>query len=157
MQICRLYDNKNRTGQKADPVLVVSGAFKPLYTFLQGADTRLHTIKHPSQILRRSVQRIKKLPETAGFRELLVGVTGFEPAASTSQTSRATNCATPRYFLFSEQESCPAEPSPSCCGRMPPDVQFIISHPGFIVNQIVPENPLEKPVLSPFPLTSSPR
>ena len=26
----------------------------------------------------------------------LVGVTGFEPAASTSQTSRATNCATPR-------------------------------------------------------------
>ena len=27
---------------------------------------------------------------------ILVGVTGFEPAASTSQTSRATNCATPR-------------------------------------------------------------
>ena len=26
----------------------------------------------------------------------LVGVTGFEPAASTSQTSRATSCATPR-------------------------------------------------------------
>ena len=26
----------------------------------------------------------------------LVGVTGFEPAASTSQMSRATNCATPR-------------------------------------------------------------
>ncbi len=26
----------------------------------------------------------------------MVGVTGFEPAASTSQTSRATNCATPR-------------------------------------------------------------
>ena len=29
----------------------------------------------------------------------LVGVTGLEPAASKSQTSRATNCATPR-FLF---------------------------------------------------------
>ena len=28
--------------------------------------------------------------------QILVGVTGFEPAASTSQTSRATNCATPR-------------------------------------------------------------
>ena len=30
----------------------------------------------------------------------LVGVTGFEPAASTSQTSRATNCATPRCVIF---------------------------------------------------------
>ena len=30
------------------------------------------------------------------FRAKMVGVTGFEPAASTSQTSRATNCATPR-------------------------------------------------------------
>ncbi len=29
----------------------------------------------------------------------MVGVTGFEPAASTSQMSRAPNCATPR-FLF---------------------------------------------------------
>lgn len=29
-------------------------------------------------------------------RFLVVGVTGFEPAASTSQMSRATNCATPR-------------------------------------------------------------
>ncbi len=29
----------------------------------------------------------------------MVGVTGFEPAASTSQTSRATNCATPRYVF----------------------------------------------------------
>ena len=29
----------------------------------------------------------------------MVGVTGFEPAASTSQTSRATNCATPRYAI----------------------------------------------------------
>ena len=32
--------------------------------------------------------------KSAGF---LVGVTGFEPAASTSQMSRATNCATPRF------------------------------------------------------------
>lgn len=30
----------------------------------------------------------------------LVEVTGFEPAASWSQTTRATNCATPRYGFF---------------------------------------------------------
>ena len=30
----------------------------------------------------------------------MVGVTGFEPAASTSQTSRATNCATPRSVIL---------------------------------------------------------
>ena len=30
----------------------------------------------------------------------LVGVTGFEPAASCSQSRRATNCATPRFFYF---------------------------------------------------------
>ena len=29
----------------------------------------------------------------------LVGVTGFEPAASCSQSKRATNCATPRYLF----------------------------------------------------------
>lgn len=29
----------------------------------------------------------------------MVGVTGIEPAASTSQMSRATNCATPRFIL----------------------------------------------------------
>ena len=28
---------------------------------------------------------------------LVVGVTGFEPAASCSQSRRATNCATPGY------------------------------------------------------------
>ena len=33
------------------------------------------------------------------FRSYVVGVTGFEPAASTSQMSRATNCATPRLRL----------------------------------------------------------
>ena len=29
----------------------------------------------------------------------MVGVTGLEPAASKSQTSRATNCATPRFYI----------------------------------------------------------
>lgn len=32
------------------------------------------------------------------FRTFLVEVTGLEPAASWSQTRRATNCATPRYM-----------------------------------------------------------
>ena len=31
-------------------------------------------------------------------RDFLVGVTGFEPAASSSQNWRATNCATPRFY-----------------------------------------------------------
>ena len=40
--------------------------------------------------------------EKADFRQLfLVGVTGLEPAASCSQSTRATNCATPRkIFIF---------------------------------------------------------
>ena len=38
--------------------------------------------------------------ETSKFGQNLVGVTGFEPAASTSQMSRATNCATPRNIKF---------------------------------------------------------
>ena len=32
--------------------------------------------------------------------KILVGVTGFEPAASCSQSRRATNCATPRFFIL---------------------------------------------------------
>ena len=46
----------------------------------------------------------EKLNESGGktskFGQNLVGVTGFEPAASTSQMSRATNCATPRFIQF---------------------------------------------------------
>ena len=41
----------------------------------------------------------EKSSEANGLRGNLVGVTGFEPAASTSQMSRATNCATPRYVF----------------------------------------------------------
>ncbi len=32
------------------------------------------------------------------LEDLLVGATGFEPATSWSQTTRATNCATPRLM-----------------------------------------------------------
>ena len=44
----------------------------------------------------------EKPPKTAVFPRKLVRVTGFEPAASCSQSRRATNCATPGYLVFSE-------------------------------------------------------
>ena len=34
----------------------------------------------------------------------MVRVTGFEPAASCSQSRRATNCATPGYLLVQAQD-----------------------------------------------------
>ena len=41
----------------------------------------------------------KETVETLLFqRFLMVEVTGIEPATSWSQTTRATNCATPRYI-----------------------------------------------------------
>lgn len=43
---------------------------------------------------------MKKALESSNSRAFLVGVTGFEPAASCSQSRRATNCATPRFFYF---------------------------------------------------------
>ena len=44
--------------------------------------------------------RTRRLLDGGSDYSCLVGVTGFEPAASTSQMSRATNCATPRYIKF---------------------------------------------------------
>ena len=41
-----------------------------------------------------------KPPKKAVFQRKVVRVTGFEPAASCSQSRRATNCATPGYFIF---------------------------------------------------------
>ena len=35
----------------------------------------------------------------------MVGVLGFEPRASASQTRRATNCATPRYWWAGEESN----------------------------------------------------
>ena len=37
-----------------------------------------------------------------GYLLILVEVTGLEPAASCSQSTRATNCATPRYLFGSK-------------------------------------------------------
>ena len=39
----------------------------------------------------------EKPPKKAVFLKKVVRVTGFEPAASCSQSRRATNCATPGY------------------------------------------------------------
>ena len=63
---------------------------------------------------------MKKPLESSNSRAFLVEVTGLEPAASCSQSRRATTCATPRYFyinfflisLFSSM-LCP----PSCGSR----------------------------------------
>ena len=41
-----------------------------------------------------------KPPKKAVFLRKVVRVTGFEPAASCSQSRRATNCATPGYFVI---------------------------------------------------------
>ena len=42
----------------------------------------------------------EKPPKKAVFQRKVVRVTGFEPAASCSQSRRATNCATPGYFVI---------------------------------------------------------
>ena len=45
-----------------------------------------------------NIQKSKQI--TYGYLLSMVGVTGFEPAASCSQSKRATNCATPRCYLI---------------------------------------------------------
>ena len=57
----------------------------------------LQTMVIPPHPLRRNSQGIRKLSEIADFRELLVRVEGLEPPTWWSQTTRATNCATPGY------------------------------------------------------------
>ncbi len=42
----------------------------------------------------------EKPPKEAVFLRKVVRVTGFEPAASCSQSRRATNCATPGYSVY---------------------------------------------------------
>ena len=42
----------------------------------------------------------EKPPKKAVLLKKVVRVTGFEPAASCSQSRRATNCATPGYLVF---------------------------------------------------------
>ena len=66
----------------------------------------------------------EKPPKKAVFRGKVVRVTGFEPAASCSQSRRATNCATPGYFVilsgWSYSPKCRALPV-----ELYPDIQFL--------------------------------
>ena len=49
------------------------------------------------QNLKNQTKNAEKPPIQAVFLRKMVRVTGFEPAASCSQSRRATNCATPGY------------------------------------------------------------
>ena len=58
----------------------------------------IHRVQNPTQ-------RRKRVESNQPFS--LVGVTGLEPAASCSQSTRATNCATPRnIFILLKFLSC---------------------------------------------------
>ena len=87
-----------------------------IWIYSQGAESLSDTDESFSpyfdwKLLKKSKEKSRKTPKNKDFRlknnngtdiirpVTLVGVTGLEPAASKSQTSRATNCATPR-FLF---------------------------------------------------------
>lgn len=50
--------------------------------------------------LKKRTINAEKPPKKAVFLKKVVRVTGFEPAASCSQSRRATNCATPGYLVF---------------------------------------------------------
>ena len=58
----------------------------------------------------------EKPPKQAVFLRKVVRVTGFEPAASCSQSRRATNCATPGY----EVVGWPGRILPNVCRNLQP-------------------------------------
>ena len=66
---------------------------------------------------------LEKPPKKAVFLGKVVRVTGFEPAASCSQSRRATNCATPGYSVYLSGWSYSPKP-----GAIPtslyPDIHF---------------------------------
>ena len=71
----------------------------------------------------------EKPPKKAVFLRKVVRVTGFEPAASCSQSRRATNCATPGYSVYLSGWSYSPKP-----GAIPtslyPDIQFLSLYHG---------------------------
>ena len=76
-------------------------AFLKSWDFISNSLAKLLPILKHFETLRRMKKRPKPLIYK-GFRAFLrsfrvVEVTGLEPAASCSQSKRATNCATPRY------------------------------------------------------------
>ena len=57
-------------------------------------------IFHPKHLSDFQHKNRRRTTHQAVLRRLpMVGVTGFEPAASCSQSRRATNCATPRFVF----------------------------------------------------------
>ena len=54
----------------------------------------------PQAFLQKEKERKLQDQWYHNFRSYLVRVTGFEPAASCSQSRRATNCATPGYAFY---------------------------------------------------------
>ena len=61
-------------------------------------------------------------------------MTGFEPAASCSQSRRATNCATPGYFIFLSGWSYSPKPR-VLSAELHPDIQFLPLYHGEGENQ----------------------
>ena len=65
---------------------------------MEAADKLGAFVEQVSKRRKIETQNAEKPHFHAVFPINVVGVTGFEPAASKSQTSRATNCATPRFL-----------------------------------------------------------
>ena len=77
--------------------ILSSGDFRSEFPF----GSRLGQTENVQNSPSEKVTKTQKNPaETARFQPDLVGVAGFEPAASWSRTKRATNCATPRHSRF---------------------------------------------------------
>ena len=87
----------------------------------------------PSEAQNRTINA-EKPPFQTVFQRKVVRVTGFEPAASCSQSRRATNCATPGYFVILFGWSYSPKP-----GAIPtslyPDIQFLPLYHGGEENQ----------------------
>ena len=98
----------------------------------------------PSEAQNRTINA-EKPPFQTVFQRKVVRVTGFEPAASCSQSRRATNCATPGYFVilfgWSYSPKCralPVEPHPvihfsAMIPRRAEKIKFFLS----VVNPVV--------------------
>ena len=88
-------------------------------------------------VLRCNTQRFfvnaVQAKEWIAFRlsTLLVEVTGLEPAASCSQSTRATNCATPRYLVIIQRII-------SCAARYRFGAAEMLAHTPRYIKNIIP-------------------
>ena len=81
--------------------------------WVQGFGARL-TKKIGKCVLKCVLKIIKAVDSNESTAFILVEVTGLEPAASWSQTTRATNCATPRCVCRGEPGSLIIIPAAGC-------------------------------------------